>query len=47
MSKLNCDGNALQQLLNDGYKEQSVTTTYYSRYKEYVMIDWRRYDGQK
>ena len=31
--------------IDDWCKEQTGTTTYYPCYKEYVMIDWSRYDG--
>lgn len=40
----NCDTNSLQKLLDDWCKEQSGTTTYYPCYKEYVKIDWSRYE---
>lgn len=40
----NCDGNTLQRLLDKWCKEQTGTTTYYPCYKEYVKIDWSRYD---
>lgn len=41
----NCDTNSLQKLLNSWCEKQSGTTTYYPCYKEYVTIDWSRYDG--
>lgn len=41
----NCDYRSLQKLLDDWCKEQTGTTTYYPCYKEYVKIDWSRYDG--
>lgn len=40
----NCDYESLQKLLDDWCKEQTGTTTYYPCYKEYVMIDWSRYN---
>lgn len=40
----NCDYKTLQKLLNDWCEEQTGTTTYYPCYKEYVMIDWSRYE---
>lgn len=45
-AKENCDGNALQKLLDGWCKEQSGTTTYYPCYKEYVKIDWSRYGNE-
>lgn len=45
-AKENCDGNALQKLLDGWCKEQSGTTTYHPCYKEYVMIDWSRYGNE-
>lgn len=41
----NCDYESLQKLLDNWCEEQSGTTTYYPCYKEYVIIDWRRYNG--
>lgn len=40
----NCDTNSLQKLLDNWCKKQSGTTTYYPCYKEYVTIDWSRYE---
>lgn len=41
-----CDTNSLQKLLDDWCQEQSGTTTYYPCYKEYVKIDWSRYENE-
>lgn len=41
----NCDYKSLQKLLDGWCKEQAGTTTYYPCYKEYVKIDWSRYNG--
>lgn len=43
----NCDKDSLQQLLDGWCNEQSGTTTYYPCYKEYVIIDWSRYEETK
>lgn len=43
-AKENCDYKSLQKLLDGWCKEQTGTTTYYPCYKEYVMIDWSRYE---
>lgn len=40
----NCDYKSLQKLLDDWCKKQTGTTTYYPCYKEYVMIDWSKYE---
>lgn len=40
----NCDKDSLQKLLDDWCREQTGTTTYYPCYKEYVKIDWSRYE---
>lgn len=39
-----CDIKSLQKLLNEWCKEQIGTTTYHPFYKEYVKIDWSRYE---
>lgn len=39
-----CDEDSLQKLLNDWCKEQTGTTTYYPSYKQYVVIDWDKYN---
>lgn len=44
---INCDKDSLQKILDDWCKKQTGTTTYYPCYKEYVKIDWNRYNGQK
>ena len=42
-----CDYKSLQKLLDEWCKEQAGTTTYYPSYKEYVVIDWHKYDKEK
>lgn len=43
----NCDYKSLQKLLDGWCKEQTETTTYYPCYKEYVKIDWSRYEKNR
>lgn len=38
-----CDGEGLQDLLDNWCKKQTGATTYYPCYKEYVIIDWSEY----
>ena len=38
-----CDEASLQELLDDWCRKQTVTTTYYPCYKQYVVIDWSKY----
>lgn len=37
----------LQKLLDGWCKEQTGTATYYPCYKEYVKIDWSRYEKNR
>lgn len=39
-----CDEGSLQKLLDDWCKEQTGTTTYYPCFKQYVEIDWSKYE---
>ena len=39
-----CDEGSLQKLLDDWCKEQTGTTTYYPCYKQYVEINWSKYE---
>lgn len=39
-----CDEKSLQKLLDDWCKEQAGTTTYYPCFKQYVEIDWSKYE---
>ena len=40
-----CDYKELQEMLDKWCREQKGTTTYYPNYKEYVTIDWDKYNG--
>lgn len=40
-----CDESGLQKLLDDWCKEQTGTTTYYPCYKQYVVVDWSKYEN--
>lgn len=42
----NCDKEALQKILDDWCETQTGATTYYPCYKEYVRIDWSKYEGE-
>ena len=39
-----CDKGSLQKLLDDWCKDQAGTTTYYPCFKQYVEIDWSKYE---
>lgn len=39
-----CDEGSLQKLLDEWCKKQTGTTTYYPCYKQYVEIDWSKYE---
>ena len=39
-----CDIGSLQNLLDVWCKDQTGTTTYYPCYKQYVKIDWSKYE---
>lgn len=39
-----CDIGSLQNLLDDWCKEQTGATTYYPCFKQYVEIDWSKYE---
>lgn len=39
-----CDEGSLQKLLDDWCKEQTGATTYYPCFKQYVEIDWSKYE---
>lgn len=41
-----CDEASLQELLDDWCRKQTGTTTYYPRYKQYVIIDWSKYSDE-
>lgn len=40
---LKFDTDALQKLLDDWRKKQIGATTFYPCYKQYVLIDWNKF----
>ena len=42
-----CDNDSLQKLLDNWCEEQTATTTYYPCYKEYVVVHWDKYIGER